>query len=102
VKPRRLVIVAAANGDVRRRARYLSGIRGVAFGERFAVELRARLESIADTGAQLGTAVGDDPAVRSFGYDAQATVIARFAPGELRVLRIFFTGQDWARRPEGR
>jgi hypothetical protein len=59
--------------------------------------LLTKLEKLARTGAQLGTALGDDPAVRSFGYAKQASIVARFAPRELRVLRVYFTGQDWTR-----
>jgi hypothetical protein len=82
-----------------RRARYLAELRGRDFGDRFATDLKLWLERLADTGAQLGTALGDDPALRSFGYDGQGTIIARFTPGELRVLRVFFKGQDWSRGP---
>jgi plasmid stabilization system protein ParE len=79
-----------------RRERYLAKLRGRAFAQASVDALLARLEKLADHGAQLGTAAGDDPAVRSFGYARQATIVARFSPGELRVLRVFFKGQDWA------
>ena len=45
------------------------------------------------------TALGDDPSVRSFGYLKQATIVARFEPGRLIVIRVYFTGQDWSRGP---
>ena len=37
------------------------------------------------------------PRLRAFGYAGQATVIARFEPSTLRVLGIYFKGQDWRR-----
>ena len=64
-----------------RRARYLADLRGQTSGS-VATDLKLWLERLADGGAQLGTALGDDPAVRSFGYDGQATIVARFTPGE--------------------
>ena len=65
--PRRLRILAAADRDIMRRARYLAGIRGRDFGEQFVVDLKLWLERPADGGAQLGTALAGDPSVRSFG-----------------------------------
>jgi hypothetical protein len=77
----------------------LAGVRGEAFGETFAVEIKSWLERLAAGGAQLGTAVGDNPSIRSFGYLKQATITARFEPGKLTVLRVYFKGQDWSRGP---
>jgi len=102
VTPRRLGLSAPANRDIARRARYLAAKRGEAFGERFAVEIKRWLERLAAGGAQLGTALGDDPSVRSFGYLKQATIVARFEPGRLTVIRVYFKGQDWSRGPARR
>ena len=93
--PRTLDLTALARRDLQRRRRHLSEIRGPAFARANTDELVAWLERLADAGAQLGTAVGDDPAGRSFGYRKQATILARFPPGRLIVVRIYFTGQDW-------
>jgi plasmid stabilization system protein ParE len=82
---------------MRRRETYLAQARSEDFAQAATDALLTKLANLARSGAQLGTALGDDPAVRSFGYAKQATIIARFTPGELRVLRVFFTGQDWTR-----
>jgi plasmid stabilization system protein ParE len=86
-----------AAADLQRRARYLAAIRGSDFADRYVESLLARLRKIAVDGAQLGTARGPDPALRTFGYEGQATILAYFAQGELEIVRIFFTGQDWTR-----
>jgi hypothetical protein len=84
---------------MKRRERLLRRIRGDAFAAAAADALLSWLEGLAAAGAQLGTALGDDPAVRSFGYLKQATIIARFEPGRLIVMRVYFKGQDWSRGP---
>lgn len=96
---RRLGFAEAANRDIQRRARYLVSVRDEAFAHQFVIELKAWLERLAAGGAQVGTAVGADQAVRSFGYKKQATIVARFEPGGLIVLRVYFKGQDWSRGP---
>ena len=73
--------------------------RGASFAESSIAKLVSRLEAIANGGAQIGTAVADDPAVRAFGYAKQATIVARFEPGTLRVLRVYFKGQNWRQAP---
>lgn len=93
--PRVLVVTDLAKRDLGQRRRYLREARSRDFAERSIDELLSKLEAIADTGAQLGTSYGDDPRIRAFGYAGQATIVARFEPGTLRVLRIYFTGQDW-------
>ena len=95
MKARRLALARLANADINRRARYLADLRGEEFAARFTADLVAWLRKLAESGAQYGTASGDDPSVRTFGYAKQATILARFEPGGLRVLRVFFTGQDW-------
>lgn len=100
--PRRLGFAEAATRDLQRRARQLASVCDESFGHQFAAELKAWLEQLAAGGAQVGTAVGDDPAVRSFGYKKQATILARFEAGGLIVLRVNFRGQDWSRRPGDR
>jgi plasmid stabilization system protein ParE len=94
LKPRTLVITDRAARDLRKRRRVLREARGPPFADAAVDGLVAKLESIADGGAQIGTALADDPRVRSFGYANHATVIARFTPGELRILRVLFKGQD--------
>ena len=81
--------------DLRRRKRILREERGAAFAEGSIDKLVSKLEAVASGGAQLGTTVAEDPAIRTFGYAKHATILARFEPGTLRVLRVFFKGQDW-------
>lgn len=50
----------------------------------------------------LGTARGDDPALRTVGYEKQATILAYFSEDQLEIVRIYFRGQDWSRGPRGR
>ena len=49
----------------------------------------------AESGAQLGSAVKGKSSLRSFGYRRQATVLAEFRKGELRIVRVYFRGQNW-------
>lgn len=93
--PRTLELTERARRDLQRRRRYLTEVRGLAFARTNTGQLIAWLERLADGGAQLGTAVDDDPTGRSFGYRKQATILARFPPGRLIVVRIYFSGQDW-------
>jgi plasmid stabilization system protein ParE len=86
-----------AAADLQRRASYLAAIRGSDFADGYVESLLARLRKIAVGGAQLGTARGPDPALRTFGYQGQATILAYFAEGELEIVRVYFTGQDWTR-----
>jgi hypothetical protein len=95
VKARRLDLARFANADINRRAKYLASVRGEEFAAKSAADLVPWLHKLAASGAQDGTAAGDDTRVRTFGYAKQATILARFEPGSLRVLRIFFSGQDW-------
>jgi hypothetical protein len=44
----------------------------------------------------LGT-LPEDPSLRVFGYRKQASILAEFIPGELRVIQVYFRGQDWSR-----
>jgi hypothetical protein len=97
VKPRRLTITAAAARDLDRRVRYLTLVRGGEFAAANVRDLTTWLESLASGGAQLGTALGRDPTTRTFGYRGQATIVVRYFPTEMRVIRVFFTGQDWTR-----
>ena len=96
--PRALDVVPAARRDLDRRARFLAGERGEAFAADWYRTIVERLNRIATGGARLGTVLGDDPEVRSFGYRGEATVIARFTEGQMSVLRVYFRGQDWSAR----
>ena len=95
--PRRLVLTDEAVDDIARRAETLRDARGTVFARDWSEALLDWLEKNADSGAQLGTEHAAAPEFRTFGYRRQATVLARFAPETLTVLRIYFPGQDWTR-----
>jgi len=99
MNPRALRVSPAAVRDLVSQVRLLRQERGVEFAESYAEAIIAWLERIAAGGAQLGTAVGSDPTLRVFGYRRQASIVARFSEGELRVMRIYFRGQDWSAGP---
>lgn len=93
--PRALRLSERALSDLQRRAIYLSGERGTDFAIVWSDALLAWLENIADIGAQLGTEHPFEPGFRTFGYKRQATILAEFLEAELRIIRIYFPGQDW-------
>ena len=68
---------------------------GAAFALAWVAALFDWLSRLAESGAQIGTAQSRHPGFRSFGYRRQATILAEFAGGELRVVRVYFAGQDW-------
>jgi len=92
--PRRLRWSRRAARDLAGRASLLSRERGIDFAEAYCGSLIAWLLRLAESGAQLGTAVGMDPALRVFGYRRQASILAHFTESEIRVVRIYFRGQD--------
>lgn len=94
--PRTLRLTERALEDVERRATYLSLERGTKFAELWIEALIGWLESIAETGVQLGTEHPTEATVRTFGYKRQATILAEFSTDELRIIRVYFPGQDWA------
>ncbi len=53
------------------------------------------MERIAENGAVIGTALPSEPTLRSFPYKKQATILAEFTDTELRIVRVYFAGQDW-------
>lgn len=93
--PNRLVLTPRAISDIDRRARVLKAERGAAFAVAWVEALFDWLTRLAEGGAQIGTTRPRHPGFRSFGYRRQATILAEFAGGELRVVRIYFAGQDW-------
>jgi plasmid stabilization system protein ParE len=95
VTPRRLRLSARATQDLARRARVLSDARGRACAIAWTEAFLDWLDALATGGARLGTAHPVHARFRTFGYRRQATVLAEFADEELRVVRIYFAGQDW-------
>jgi len=96
VTPRELKLTERAIRDIERRAGFLSHERGEDFARVWIDALIDWLEGIARGGAQLGTEHPTNKAFRTFGYKRQATVLAEFEDDEVRVVRIYFAGQDWS------
>jgi hypothetical protein len=97
VTPRRLLLDDQAAKDIAARARILRRERGAPFAELWVDALLSWLDALAEGGAALGTAHPEYPSLRVFGYRRQASILAEFVPGELRVVRVYFRGQDWSR-----
>ena len=95
--PRRLLLDDQAAQDIAARARVLRQERGDAFAGTWIDTLLSWLDALAEGGAVLGTAHPEDPSLRVFGYRKEASILAEFVPGELRVIRVYFRGQDWSR-----
>ena len=93
--PNRLVLSRRAIPDIDRRARVVKAERGAAFALAWVAALFDWLSRLAESGAQIGSVQSRHPGFRSFGYRRQATILAEFAGGELRVVRVYFAGQDW-------
>ena len=87
--------------DLQRRAKYLTSIRGSDFARRYVESLLERLRKIARRGRPARHRARPDPALRTFGYEARPRS-RLFAEGELEIVRVYFTGQDWTRGPRRR
>lgn len=94
---RKLFLTERALEDIERRAVYLTTERGIEFAVLWSEALIDWLEKIAFQGAQLGTEHPSEKTFRTFGYKRQATILADFHENELRIVRIYFAGQDWFR-----
>ncbi len=97
MKARRLVLTDEAIEDIASRTRVLALARGRGFALDWSDTLLDWLKGRAEAGAQLGTEHPTHRAFRTFGYRRQATILAEFAEDEVRVVRIYFAGQDWTR-----
>ena len=95
--PRELTLSTAARLDIARRGRALAQARGAAFAEAWVRDFIAWLRRQAELGAVIGTAHPHRPGLRTFGYRRQATLLVQYATGEIRVIRVYFAGQDWRR-----
>ncbi len=89
------MIQAEAQADIRRQGRYLKSECGRSFAVNWVRPLQLRLQAIASGGAQIGTGHPTHPKLKTFGYQNQATSLAEFTDDELRVIRVYFAGQDW-------
>ena len=93
--PNRLVLSRQALADIASRGRILRAERGADFALAWTGAFLDWLDALARGGARIGTAHPRHPAFRSFGYRRQATVLAEFEAGEMRIVRVYFAGQDW-------
>lgn len=94
--PRRLVLRTHAQADISRNARHLARERGGAFAANWTNTLRSKLERIAAGEAQIGTAHPTRANLRTFGYQSNTTILAEFTDDELRIIRVYFGGQNWS------
>ncbi len=94
--PRRLLLTERALRDLECRARILRNERGRAFADAWMNAFLDWLEALAEGGAVIGTQHPGHRNFRTFGYKRQATILAEFADPEMRVVRVYFAGQDWS------
>ena len=92
---RRLVLAAAARRDVARRGRVLLRERGEEFATGWTETLVTWIRALTADGVILGTAHPFSATARSFPYKKQATILAEFTDTDLRIIRVYFAGQDW-------
>ncbi len=69
--------------------------RGENFASGWTQKLASWLKTLAADGVVLGTAHPFSATARSFPYKKQATILAEFTESDLRIIRIYFAGQDW-------
>lgn len=94
--PKSLLLTEKALADIQRRTVYLSQERGTEFALVWSDAILTWLEKVAGSGAQIGTEHPSEKGVRTFGYKRQATILAEFLETELRIIRMYFPGQDWS------
>ncbi len=92
--PFSLTVTISADADIRRCVAYLGRERGAKFAETWAVDLAKWLGDTAGNGAVLGTRHPTKPNTRTFPYRHQATILAELTETDLRIIRIYFPGQD--------
>ena len=97
MRGRSLILTDEAIEDIACRTRVLALARGRGFALDWSNTLLDWLKGCAEAGAQLGAEHLTHRPFRTFGYRRQATILAEFAEDELRVVRIYFAGQDWTR-----
>lgn len=95
--PRALTLSRAARLDIASRARVLSHARDPLFAAAWVRNFTAWLRRHAESGAVMGTEHPRRPGARTFGYKGQATLVIEYPEGEVRVVRVYFAGQDWRR-----
>jgi hypothetical protein len=95
MKSRETRLSEFATEDIRRRVRLLRQKRGRPFSEDWQDGFLTWLERIAKNGAVIGTALPSETSLRTFPCKKQATILAEFTDTELRIVRVYFAGQDW-------
>jgi hypothetical protein len=93
--PRKLVLSEIAISDIARRGRMLRQHRDSAFARAWTASFLSWLRGRAESGAQLGSQHPHDQNFRTFGYKRQATLLVEYTQDEMRVVRVYFAGQDW-------
>lgn len=95
--PRELTLSTAARLDIARHGRVLARARGRDFAETWVLDFTAWLRRQAELGAVIGTEHPRRPGLRTFGYRRQATLLVQYSEAGIRVVRVYFAGQDWLR-----
>jgi hypothetical protein len=92
---RALILTIEAKADVARRGALLSHERGVDFATVWLSSFFRWLTTLAHDTVVLGTLHPFSDQARSFPYKKQATLLVEYTPTEMRIVRIYFAGQDW-------
>jgi hypothetical protein len=90
-----LILTIEANADVAQRGILLAQERGVDFAAVWLSSFSRWLRTLAHDTVILGTSHPFSDRARSFPYKKQATLLVEYTPTEMRIVRIYFAGQDW-------
>ncbi len=92
---RTLILTLEANSDVARRCALLAEERGPDFAVRWLDAFSRWLTVLSADQLVIGTSHPFSDHARSFPYKRQATLLVEYTPTEMRIVRIYFAGQDW-------
>jgi plasmid stabilization system protein ParE len=93
--PYRLAFSTPATADITLRIQFLSDQRGTDFGVQWSETFLSWLENLAVGGAIIGTRHPTRLGFRKFPFRGEATILAEYIRTELRIVRVYFAGQDW-------
>lgn len=93
---RSLILSIEAQQDIDRRLELLSQERGRDFAANWLETFSIWLAKLTDGIVLLGTSHPFSAQARSFPYKKQATILVEYTPTEMRIIRVYFAGQDWS------
>ncbi len=93
--PYRLVFSKAARAGITNRTQFLIDQRGADFGAKWSETILSWLENLASGGAIIGTRHPTRIGFRTFAFRSEATLLVEYTPTEMRIVRVYFAGQDW-------